>query len=124
MQCNDNVFNFSRIVLSFLISYVQHSEGSIEKTWNFKKDSEWPDVKHGCHVPGLLINASEIFNSNIIIFYIRSETNYTQFKDSYFCPLLMTQVDTVLLLSPLFLFSFVFPSFLCFLLPSFCGAFI
>ena len=88
----------------------QHSEGNIEiiRKKEFKKYSEWPDVEHGCPVPCLLINASEIFFSNIIIFYMKSETNYTQSKHSYFCPLLMTQVDTVLLLSPLFLFSFVF----------------
>ena len=55
--------------------------------------------------------------SNIIIFYMKSETNYTQSKHSFFCPLLMTQVDTVLLLSPLFLFSFVF-HFPCHALPS------
>ena len=110
----------------------QHSEGNIEiiRKKEFKKYSEWPDVEHGCPVPCLLINASEIFFSNIIIFYMKSETNYTQSKHSYFCPLLMTQVDTVLLLSPLFSiflclsFSFscfFFPSFLCFLVPSFCG---
>ena len=55
----------------------------------------------------LVINALDILYSNIIIFYIKSETNYTQFKYCYVCPLFTLGFFCLFSFS---LFCFFFPS--------------